>query len=179
MKINPNLRKVAGKYGLAGGAMIVLSFLVFYYIDMQPWRNMISFILDVVIIGFFLVMAMREFKILHNDGEFRFYHGMTIGFLAFFLIAGIYAVFYGVFISWIEPDFLQSYIALALEDLEGRKSLLVENIEGDPEVFFQSQIQGIKEITKSQLMLDAFFKRTIIGFFLTPMLSVVFRTPQS
>lgn len=179
MKIDPNIRKVAGKYGLAGGTMIVLAFLVFFYIDMQPWRNMVSFILDVVIIAFFLVLAIREYKVLYRGGELRFYHGMSIGFLCFLTIAGVYAVFYGLFINFIEPDFLQNYIVLAIEDYEGRKELLTENIEGDPEEFFNQQLEGIRSITKSKLVLDAFFKRTLIGFFLTPMISVIFRTPQS
>ncbi len=178
MKGNPNIRKVATKYGAAGGAMIVLAFLVFYYMGMQPWRNLISFILDVVIIGFFLVLAIREFKVNFNYNELRFYHGMSIGFLTFFVIAGIYSIFYGVFINWVEPNFLPEYIDLAIEDLNGRKELLTENIEGDPEEFFAEQIQGIKEITKSKLILDAFIKRLLIGFFLTPMISIVFRTPQ-
>lgn len=178
MKINPNIRKVATKNGAAGGAMIVLAFLVFYYIGMQPWRNLISFILDVVIIGFFLILSIREFKVNFNGNELRFYHGMSIGFLTFFVTAGIYGIFYGVFINWVEPDFLNEYISLAIEDLNGRKELLTENIEGDPEVFFEEQIQGIREITKSQLIFDAFIKRVLIGFFLTPMISIVLRTPQ-
>lgn len=179
MKLNPNISKVAIKYGLSGAAMVILAFLVFYYIGMQPWRNLISFILDVVIIAFFLVMSMREFKVLYNGGEFRFYHGMSIGFITFFVVAGLYGLFYGLFIGLIEPEFLTNYIELAIEDLNGRKALLTESIEGDPEEFFQEQIQGIREISKSQLVMDAFFKRALIGFFLTPMLSVIFRTPQS
>jgi hypothetical protein len=178
MKINPYIKKPAIQFGASGGAMMILSFLVFFYLGMQPWRNLISFILDVVIIGFFLVLAIREFKIKYNSNELRFYHGMTLGFLTFFLMSGIYSVFYGLFISVVDPDFLLNYIDLAIQDLNSRKELLTDNIEGDPELFFQEQINGIKAITTSQLIFDAFIKRVLIGFFLTPMISIVFRTPQ-
>jgi len=178
MKINPGIKKVVLNYGSAGGVMLTLAFTVFYLLDQQPWRNLISFFLDAVIIGFFLVLAIRTFRVNYNHDELRFYHGMTIGFLSFTLMAAIYALAYAIFVYVISPDFINTYIDLAIDDFTSRRDILTEDIEGDPDEFMAEQIAAVREITKSQIVLDLFLKRVLIGFFLTPVISIVFRTPQ-
>lgn len=178
MKVHPGIKKVVWNFGAAGGLMMIIAFAVFYWLDQQPWRNLISFLLDVVIIGFFLVLAIRDFKVNRNQNELRFYHGMSVGFLSFMIMAGFYALAYGVFIYLINPDFIDTYVELAIEDLTSRQEILTENIEQDREAFMAEQVKNLKGITRSQLVLDVFLKRTLIGFFLTPVISVVFRTNQ-
>lgn len=158
--------------------MMILAFTVFYLLGQQPWRNLISFLLDAIIIGFFLVLAMRDFKVNQNKGELRFYHGMTIGFLGFTFMALIYALAYALFVYVISPEFIITYIELAVEDLNSRKAILTESIDQDPDEFMAVQIANVKAITRSQIVLDLFIKRILIGFFLTPVISIVFRTPQ-
>ncbi|WP_422354873.1 DUF4199 domain-containing protein [Roseivirga pacifica] len=178
MKLNPNIRKVAVKYGLVGGLMSVLAFAVFYALGHQPWRNLISFILDAVIIGMFCFLAIREFKVSYNGSELRFYHGMTIGFIVYLLIGFVFSLFFAGFINWIVPDFLAEYIQIAIEDLNLRKDMLLEQVDKNPEAFFQDQVEGIRQITRSQLVLDVFLKRVLIGLFVTPIISVALRTNQ-
>ena len=178
MKLHKGIKKVVWPYGLSGGVMMVLAFGVFYALGQQPWRNLISFLLDTVTIGLFLVLAIRDFKVNHNQNQLRFYHGMTVGFLTFLIMAGVYAILYAVFVYLISPDFIDNYIALAVEDLNSRSEILTEDIDMDPEAFMAEQIKNVKAITRSQLVLDVFLKRTLIGFFLTPVISIVFRTPQ-
>jgi len=179
MKLHPGIKKVVLNYGASGALMMVLAFTVFYFLDQQPWRNLISFLLDGVIIGFFLVLAIREFKVRFNSNELRFYHGMTVGFLSFTLMAALYAMAFALFIYVLSPDFIDLYIELAIEDLESRKAILTENIDKDPEAFMTEQISNVKSITRSQIILDVFLKRLFIGFFFTPVISIVFRTNQS
>lgn len=180
MKLNPGIKKVVWTYGASGALMMLLAFVVFYLLGQQPWRNLISFLLDAVIIGFFLVLAIRNFKVLYNNNELRFYHGMTVGFLTFFIMAALYALSYVVFVYLISPEFIDTYIELAIEDLTSRQDILTEDIDQDPALFMAEQINNVKAITRSQLVLDVFLKRTLIGFFLTPVISIVFRsTPQA
>jgi hypothetical protein len=179
MKLNPGIKKVVLNYGSAGGLMLIMAFTVFYFLDQQPWRNLISFFLDAVIIGFFLVLAIRAFKVTYNHHELRFYHGMTIGFLTFTMMAAIYAMAFAIFVYVISPDFIDTYIDLAIEDFVSRRDILTEDIEGDPDEFMAEQIAAVRSITRSQIVLDLFLKRVLIGFFLTPVISIVFRTPQS
>ncbi|GHE64690.1 DUF4199 domain-containing protein [Roseivirga thermotolerans] len=178
MKVRPIIPKLGIRYGIAGGLLAVLSFVVFYYLDQQPWRNLVSFLLDIVIVGFFCVLPIREFKVRYNRGELRFYHGMSIGFLSYVFIGIIYSLFIMLFVLWIEPGYFELYKSVQLEEIEGMKELIMSRVKENPEQFYQQQLDGIKEITKGSLIFDAFVKKVIIGLFLTPIFSIVLRTQR-
>jgi len=176
MKIRPIIPKIAANYGLAGGLLAAVAFITFFYLGHQPWRNLISFILDTIIIGVFCFLPMKEFKTHHNEGSFRFYHGMTLGFVSYLMISFVFALFYFVFIFWIEPSFIELYKNIQKEDMMNMKDLIMSTVEEGKEEHFQNQLNGISDITKSQLILDVFLKKAIIGLVLTPIFSIVLRT---
>ncbi|GEM_PF-370959 len=177
-KINPAIPKLGLKYGLVGGIMAIISFLLFFYLDQQPWRNLISFILDIIIIGVFSFLPIKDFKSSFNGEELRFYHGMTIGFISYLAISFSFMVFYTGFINWIEPEFIVEYKAIQKEDMINMKDLILAGVEDNPEEFFEGQLEMVESITKSQLILDVFLKKVVIGLFLTPIFSIVLRTRQ-
>lgn len=176
IKINPRLTKVSGAFGLVSAGLTIVAFLAFYYLDQQPWRNLLSLILDVILIGTMTFMATRDFRDNENGGELRFYHGMTIGFIIYVLTGLIFSLFYLLFITVITPDFMDMYVVSMTEFLESRKDML---IAGTSEEAFQSQLDGLKDTTASGLALSAFGKKVISGLFLAPIFSIVLRTRQS
>lgn len=178
MKINPVIPKLAFRYGLAGGVMAIVAFLVFFYLGQQPWRNLISFLIDILIIGLFSFLTIKDFRSNYNNGELRFYHGMSLGFICYTTVAFVFAVFYLVFMQWIEPDFLNLYIETAKSDMLLRKDMILQGVEVDPDVYFSEQLGTIDEITKSSLIFDSFLKKLIFGIFLAPIFSIVLRTRQ-
>lgn len=175
MRINPRLVKVAGGYGLTTSVITIIAFITFFYLDQQPWRNTLSLIMDVIIIGTMTFVATKDFRDNENGGELRFYHGMTIGFVIYAATALIFAIFYTLFMTVIEPDFLELYRGSMLEFLESRKDMLIAN---GSEESFQTQVEGLKDVTVSGLALDAFGKKVISGLFLAPIFSVILRTRQ-
>lgn len=179
IKIRPIIPKIAANYGLVGGLLTIVAFLTFYYLGHQPWRNLISFILDTIIIGIFCFLPMKEFRTHFNDGSFRFYHGMTLGFITYLMIAFVFSLFYFVFIFWIEPSFIELYKSIQKEDMMNMKELIMSTVEEGKEEHFQKQLAGIDDITRSQLVLDVFLKKAIIGLVLTPIFSIVLRTQPS
>ncbi len=176
MKIRPIIPKIAANYGLVGGLLTVVAFITFFYLGHQPWRNLISFILDTLIIGIFCFLPMKEFKSHHNAGSFRFYHGMTLGFVSYLMISFVFAIFYFLFTYWIEPSFLELYKEIQKEDMKNLKELIMSTVEEGKEEHFQKQLNGINDITRSQLILDVFLKKAIIGLVLTPIFSIILRT---
>lgn len=176
MKIRPIIPKIAANYGLVGGLLTVVAFITFFYLGHQPWRNLISFILDTLIIGIFCFLPMKEFKSHHNAGSFRFYHGMTLGFVSYLMISFVFAIFYFLFTYWIEPSFLELYKEIQKEDMMNLKELIMSTVEEGKEEHFQKQLNGINDITRSQLILDVFLKKAIIGLVLTPIFSIILRT---
>jgi uncharacterized protein DUF4199 len=173
MKINPILIKLPIKFGLFGLLLTVLSFLVFYYTGLQPWRNLISLILDTLLVGAFCFVAIREFKWNYNGGILSFFHGMTLGFVTYIIIALGFGLFYRLFIDVVEPDFMSNYIALAKEDMISRKTLIVASLG---EESYDKNFTALDTTSSSVLMLDAIIKKALIGLFLTPIFSVIMRT---
>lgn len=175
MKINPRLVKVSGVYGLTTSLITVIAFLTFYYLGQQPWRNTLSLIVDVVAIGTMTFMATKDFRDNENGGELRFYHGMTIAFIIYAATALVFALFYTLFMTVIQPDFLGLYRESMLEFLNSRKDMLIAN---DGAEYFQKRVDSLKDVTVSGLALDSFGKKVISGLFIAPIFSVILRTRQ-
>ncbi len=176
MKIRPIISKLGARYGLVGGILTVVAYLTLYYMGLQPWRNLISFLLDIVIVGLFCFLPIREFRADHNNGELRFYHGMTIGFVSYLTVGFVFSMFYAIFTNWIEPSFMEVYRSVQLEEMKGMKDMITSRVDENKEQFFQEQLDAVSTITNSQLILDVFLKKLIIGLFLTPIFSIILRT---
>ena len=175
MRSRSYIPRLASSYGLFSALMTIVAFLVFYFIGQQPWRNLISLILDVIIIGAFCFIAIRDFRDRHNDGILHFYHGMSIAFFVYLVTATLFSLFYLLFIAVITPDFMEIYQESMIEFLESRKELLIQQ-GGEEE--FQRQIDSVGQVQASGLVLDAFGKKVISGLVLAPIFSIVFRTIQ-
>jgi len=173
MKIDPILIRLPVKFGLFGLLLTVLAFLVFYYAGLMPWRNLVSLILDTLLVGAFCFVAIKEFKTNYNGGILSFYHGMTLGFVTYVIIALGFGVFYRFFIDIVEPDFISNYITLAKEDMVSRKILIVASLG---EESYDKNFIALETTSSGVLMLDAIIKKALIGLFLTPIFSVILRT---
>ena len=175
IKINPRLTKLSGSYGLMSAGLTIVAFLVFYFLGQQPWRNLLSLILDVILIGLITFMATKDFRDNENVGELRFYHGMAIGFIIYTATALLFSLFYLLFITVEVPDFMDSYYISMVEFLESRKEFTIAN---GSEEYYNEQLESLKDVSASGLTLDAFGKKIISGLFLAPVFSIVLRTRQ-
>lgn len=174
MKINPVIPKLSFRYGLAGGAMAIVAFIVFHYVGIMP-GSLISFIAAILVTGMFAFLPMKDFKSNMNNGEFRFYQGMTIGFIGYLTIAAVFSIFYLLFIELVEPEFLEDKVAYLRE-------LQIEQRDAKVEEFglevYERQLKGLDNISVSSEVLSEFVKRLFMGIFLTPIFSIVLRTRQ-
>lgn len=175
IKVNPRLTKLAGAYGLMSAGLTIVAFLVFYFMGQEPWRNLFSLIMDVILIGLVSFMATKDFRDNVNGGELRFYHGMTIGFIIYTATALLFSLFFLLFITVIIPDFMDMYRVSMVDFLEGRKDFIIAN---GSEESYQKQLTGLNDVSATGLSLSAFGKKIISGLFLAPVFSIVLRTPQ-
>lgn len=176
MKINPILLKMPAKYGLVCFFITALSFLVFYYIGLQPWRNLISLVLDTLIVGAFCFVAIKDFKSNYNGGILSFYHGMTLGFVTYVIVALSFGLFYRIFMDVVEPEFISNYIEIAKEDMIGRKDMIIAALG---EESYNANFIALDSTNSSVLMLDAIIKKALIGLLLTPIFSIIMRTHRA
>ena len=176
MKINPLLVKLPAKYGLFGFLLTTLSFIVFYYVGLQPWRNLISLVLDAILVGGFCFVAIKDFKTNHNNDVLSFYHGMTLGFFTYMTIALCFGIFYRIFMDLIEPEFINNYIELAKEDMISRKEIIVKGLS---EESYNENFKKLDNTNSSVLMLDAIIKKALVGLLITPVFSVILRSHRA
>ena len=176
MKINPVLLKLSVKYGEIGAVLAALAFTTFFYIDLEPWRNLLSFILDSILISVFVFLAIRDFKINYNQNELRFYHGMTLGIGTYLMAAFGFAIFHSVFMFIIEPEFLSLYIETAKEEMINRQAMWVESFGQES---FDERFLSIDEQSVLDVVYTTFLKKLPVGLLITPVFSVILRTRQS
>ncbi len=174
MKINPAIPKLSFKYGVVGGILAFVAFLVFHYIGLTP-GNLLSFIATLIVVGMFTFLPMKDFKSNVNNGEFRFYHGMTIAFISYLTIASIYGILFWVFMELIEPDYLATKISILKDNFINQKEQRIEEFGLEE---YERQLRGLDQITVSAEIISEFAKRVFFGLFLAPIFSIVLRTRQ-
>ncbi len=165
---------VALKYGLIGSIIAIASFLGFYYLRENPLLS--SKLLDVVIILIFLIFSMKEFKDVYNNREFHFWQGMSIGMINYLTIALLSGLFVWIMVKFIDPQLLKSYIQERVQLIETNKNTIQNTFN---EKTFQAALEGVRNTSPFDLALDDFLKNSIIGLFLTIIISVIFRTPNT
>ena len=162
--------KVAFKYGIAGGIVLIILFLILYYTNENPL--LYSRLIDVFILLIFLVFAIREFRQVYNNGKLHFWQGMSVGILTYIGMAMISAVFIYIITTIVDPQLLTHYIESRMIMLEENKDTLIETI--DEQAYLKS-MSGVKNTTAFDLALDDFLKKSITSLIITIAVSVIFR----
>ena len=158
------------KYGIIGGGVVILLFMAFYFLDLNPLVNIKM--VDVLILSIFIFFALKEFRDRYNHRELHFWQGMTGGVINYLTIAIVSAIFIYVMTVMIDPDMTTNYIISRIEVLNENKQTLVDTMD---EKTFQDAMAGVKETTGFDLALDDFLKKSIIGLFLTIIIAVILR----
>lgn len=158
------------KYGVIGGGLVILLFLVFYFLGGNPLVE-IRFV-DILLLAIFIFFSIKEFKDRYNNKELHFWQGVTIGMIAYFSIAIISAMFILVLTVVIDPDLTTNYIETRIELLNENRETLVESIN---EQAYMDAVAGVKDTGPVDLAIDDFLKKSIIGLFLTIVIAVILR----
>lgn len=158
------------KYGVFGSLVVILLFLTFYFLDMDPLTNIR--VVDLLILAIFIFFALKEFRDRYYNRQLHFWQGMTGGIICYLSLAIISAVFIFIMTVIIDPELTTKYI-------EGRLNLLNENRQTlvntmDEETYLKA-VAGVKNTTGLDLALDDFLKKSIIGLFLTIIIAVILR----
>lgn len=156
------------KFGVTGAALIISMFLVFYFSSANPLVEMGMF--DFFILPIFLFLGIKEYRDTFNNKLLEFWQGMTLGFFCYLVIAILTSLFILFFVTVINPDVLDTYVVSRLEILESGRENIIEKMG---ENSYQESLLEIKNITLSDVILDNFLKKTMIGMLLTIMISII------
>ncbi|UII20343.1 DUF4199 domain-containing protein [Fulvivirga ligni] len=173
------LVRVPLKFGLIGAILGVVIILVLYFINRHPL--LIPPFLDfrILLFAVFIFFAMKEFKDFYNNQMMNFWQGIVIGFIIYMVI-GILVGLSIVIICQIMPGFLQTYIDGTVNGMMMQKDQLLHGGKITiTEEEFNKQVVLLKNDTGAgTLFFDYLVKSTLIGFFVTLLLSVLMRRTE-
>lgn len=158
------------KYGLIGGVVVILLFLIFYFLNLNPLVNIKM--VDIFILTIFILFALKEFRDRYNNRQLHFWQGMTGGVINYLTIAITSAIFILIMTVIIDPDMTTKYIESRIALLHENKQTLIDTMD---EKTYIDTVAGVKGTTGFDLALDDFLKKSIIGLFLTIIISVILR----
>lgn len=166
------------KYGLIGSLLAITLILVLYYSGTHPLLIPTFYDYRILLFGLFIFFGAKEFKDYYNSGFLQFWQGMIIGVIIYMIIGSVVALFLIAFSS-IQPDFHQSYIDGTINGLELNKDqLLNQGPVTITEEEYNQQIEMLKETPLYYLGVDYFIKSSVLGFFITILLSVILRKSE-
>ena len=166
------------KYGLIASVFGMLLIVVLFYLNRHPLLIPPMFDFRILLFGLFIYFGLKEFRDYHNDGILNFWQGIIMSFIIYMLV-GILVGCFLMFFANLVPEFLDSYIAGAIEGMEMSKARLTA--EGEitmSEAEFNNQLVLTKDTTPVMLTVDYIIKSSFIGFFIAIILSVVLRRTE-
>lgn len=170
MAFNQQLIKVPVKYGIVGGVLAVIVFLVLYLLEQNPLIHARLF--DLVLIPIMVFFCIKEFRDRVNYRELFFWQGMTTGFFVYILIAFFSSLFVYGFLNLYDVNILLEFIQANEEGLQEQRDIFIENFGQEK---YQVTLENIRSTEPYHVALDDFIKKLGIGLFYTIIISVILR----
>ncbi|MFA0960855.1 DUF4199 domain-containing protein [Roseivirga sp. BDSF3-8] len=162
---------VPAKYGLIASGFYILLFFILAYFKDNPYDT-IKWV-DFLLIPIFVYFSIREFKVIHNHRELRYWQGMTLGFICYMVIAVTAALFVYAYFGLIDPENFLAYKQEKVDLVMSQKDKLMAEMS---EETYRRTLENTRTITKISLSLDTFLRKVFTGLFLTIVISVTQRT---
>jgi hypothetical protein len=158
------------KYGIIGGGLVILLFMIFYFLGKNPLIEIKM--VDIFLLAVFIFFSLKEFRDRYNNRELHFWQGLSGGMITYFTIAIISALFILILLVIIDPGITTNYIESRVALINENKEQLVESIN---EQAYLDALAGVEKTTPLDLAFDDFLKKSIIGLFLTIIIAVILR----
>jgi len=156
-------------FGIAGGFLLVLGFLLLYFLGTEPVGMVLIF--GYVATPLFVFAGIKQFRDKHNGGELYFSQGMSVGFFVYTLMALISAFFIWVFMVF-QPEVFEVFKASNIALLEQKRALLTEQLG---EQSFEETYVNIQAMSVFDVALNDFLRKIIPGLFFTIIISIILK----
>jgi hypothetical protein len=159
------------KYAVVGAALACILLAMLFFNDRHPFFIPVVYDFRLLLIPLFVFFAIKEYRDYAHGGALHFWEGMLIGIIVYLGIG----VFVGVFLAFFghyHPPFLEEYIRLAVEQLQGHREEFINSIS---EETYNSTLENLPLTTIGDLAMDYLLKCIPIGLFSTIIISVILR----
>lgn len=169
-KWSPIIR-VSIRYGAIMGVVGFVLLLILYYVGNHPF--LIPVFLDYRVVLFVIIFsfALKEIRDFHYGGILHFWQGM----FACLIMTALFSVLASTFIFLFaksNPDFVDSYIQLSLEQIKAFPS---EEIDRIGRAVYKSGVEALKRADAYFLATRYLTQSFIISFFISIIISVILR----
>ncbi len=163
--------RVAYKYALICGVFLLLSFYISYRFGSNPMMDFRHLFFDLIIFSLFIFFANKEFKSYRNQGILHFWQGMTLSFMTYVPATLIFLIGIVVFFQ-VDPNLLSDFKAQAMAFMESNREEFLQDMT---QVQFDERILQIQEVSATQMISSATFKKLVAGFFVSPVIAIILR----
>jgi hypothetical protein len=121
-------RKFSLNFGVLFGVFSIVFSLMLYSSDLQYENGILVQTIPYVLLAIAIILGINQFK-KANNGFLKLKQGVKIGVLAAFIGALIAAIYYYVFVNFIQPDFLDKLFEIQKQQaMEANPSLSIEQM---------------------------------------------------
>ncbi|SDD76024.1 Protein of unknown function [Algoriphagus faecimaris] len=159
----------AYQFGILGGILSVISFGLLSFL--QPDPTNLNLVFGYLITPISIFMALKFFKDYTNNGYISFAEGMSVGFVAYMLIAILSGL--GIwFILLIFPKLFEAINKSKLQVLNENRETIIGQL-GEPS--FENTLESITRMVPSDIALNDALWKIIPGLFFTIIISIILR----
>lgn len=170
-KLQPYFQ-TALKYGLMGGILIVLLYIVLVFFEINPLVASKKLDFGFIIMPIFIFFSIKEFRDYRNDKKLRFWQGIIVGLFTLLLLSLISAFVVWAFLSLFGDEYLRQFIVDRTILLEEYRPMILETTS---EEVYQQTYQDLQNVTPVILAFDDLIKKIFAGLFITLIISVILR----
>ena len=159
----------AYQFGVLGGILSIVSFGLLSFL--QPDPTNLNLVFGYVITPISIFLALKFFKDFTNSGYLSFAEGMSVGFVAYMIIAIVSGL--GIWIILLLfPDLFQAILDSKLNVLSQNQQTIIDQL-GEPS--FQNTLENIREMVPLDVALSDSLWKIIPGLFFTIIISIILR----
>lgn len=166
------LYKVPLKYGLAGGVLSILIFLVLYWSNIYP-LEVGTYIINGIVIVIMLFFSIKELRDYKYEGKLEYWQGISAGMVCVLVICFLSSLFLIIFIKYVDSEILVQHQQYMMENIVENKESLIEN--HGVETYEQVLSQSKETVSPWTIALDDFIKKGVIGLFFSTIIALSFK----
>lgn len=156
-------------FGIAGGGLCILAFLVMYYLGAEPIS--MNLVFGYIITPLFVFLGLKNFRDKQNSGNLYFSQGMTVGFFIYITMALVSALFVFVFLQFNALPF-EEFRRINLSMLKDHQDILVEQLNLGA---YNDTYESISRMTIMDVAMNDFLRKIIPGLFFTILISIILK----
>jgi hypothetical protein len=171
MSMKTVFTQIGLRYGLIGGVFAILMFFIMIFMDKIPLVSMRLF--DFILIPVFLFLSVKHFKEYANNGELRFWQGMTVTFFTYLILSLTSALFIYVYLTWFNYPLFEEFVQLQVDKIVLNREQIINQTS---EAQYEQLLNGMQNSKVIHSAIDDVFKKAFVWLFISPVISLFMRT---